>query len=40
MHNPALTSRHIAAIVSLADREHYAGIDIDYEGLESGIGRP
>ena len=35
-HNPALMSRHIAAIVSLADREHYAGIDIDYEGLHAG----
>ncbi|MGA2824660.1 MAG: glycosyl hydrolase family 18 protein [Streptosporangiaceae bacterium] len=36
LHNPALMSRHIAAIVSLADRENYAGIDIDYEGLHAG----
>ena len=36
LHTPALMSRHIAAIVSLADRENYAGIDIDYEGLHAG----
>ncbi len=36
LHTPAAASRHIAAIVGLADRQNYAGIDIDYEGLQAG----
>ena len=36
LHTPALMSSQIAAIVSLADQQDYAGIDIDYEGLHAG----
>ncbi len=33
LHDPAAMSRHINDIVALAQRENYAGIDIDYEDL-------
>lgn len=36
LHSPDLTRAHVAAIVSLVDRQQYAGIDIDYEGLHAG----
>ena len=36
LHTPALMSSQIASIVSLADQQDYAGIDIDYEGLHAG----
>jgi spore germination protein len=36
LHDPVLMKRHIASIVTLADQEKYAGIDIDYEGLHAG----
>lgn len=32
----ARTSRHIASIVALVERERYDGIEIDYEGLHTG----
>jgi spore germination protein YaaH len=35
LHNPALMQRHIAALVTLASRHGYAGIDIDYEDLHA-----
>jgi spore germination protein len=35
LHNPALMRQHVGNIVALADREDYAGVDIDYEGLLS-----
>jgi spore germination protein len=34
LHNPALARQQVNAIVSLVEREHYAGIDIDYEQLK------
>jgi spore germination protein len=34
LHNPARAKRQVNAIVSLVQREHYAGIDIDYEQLK------
>jgi len=36
LHSPALMARHVAAIVALVQRHHYAGIDIDYEDLRAG----
>jgi spore germination protein len=33
---PRLRAQHIAAIVALVQRQHYAGIDIDYEDLRAG----
>jgi spore germination protein len=33
---PRVRARHIAAIVALVQRQHYAGIDIDYEDLHAG----
>jgi spore germination protein len=33
---PQVRARHIAAIVSLVQQQHYAGIDIDYEDLHAG----
>jgi spore germination protein YaaH len=36
LHDPALMNAHIASIVTLADKQNYAGIDIDYEGLHAG----
>jgi spore germination protein len=35
LHNPALLRQHIAALVALATRHGYAGIDIDYEDLHA-----
>ncbi len=35
LHNPSLTRQHVNAIVALVDQEDYAGIDIDYEGLQA-----
>ena len=35
LHDPTLRAQHIAAIVALVQREHYAGIDIDYEDLRA-----
>ncbi len=35
LHSPPLLARHVAAIVALVQREHYAGIDIDYENLRA-----
>jgi spore germination protein len=35
LHNSRLRAQHIAAIVALVQREHYAGIDIDYEDLHA-----
>ena len=35
LHSPPLMARHVAAIVALVQREHYAGIDIDYENLHA-----
>ena len=36
LHNARLRARHVAAIVTLVQRQHYAGIDIDYEDLRAG----
>lgn len=36
LHNSARTARHVAAIVDLVVRNHYTGIDIDYEDLHAG----
>jgi len=36
LHDPALARQHVEAIVSLVQREKYAGIDIDYEELHAG----
>jgi spore germination protein len=33
LHIPRVQARHVAAIVALVQRQHYAGIDIDYENL-------
>lgn len=33
LHDPAAMTRHINDLVALVQREHYAGIDIDYEDL-------
>jgi spore germination protein YaaH len=35
LHDPAVMARHVAAIVALVQRQHYAGIDIDYEDLHA-----
>ena len=35
LYNPGVRTRHVAAIVALVQREHYAGIDIDYEDLRA-----
>ena len=35
LHDPATTRRNIAAITALVVRQHYAGIDIDYENLHA-----
>ncbi len=36
LHVPRLRAQHVAAIVALVQRQHYAGIDIDYEDLRAG----
>lgn len=36
LHNPALMTRQVAAIVALVEQHSYAGIDIDYEDLQAG----
>jgi spore germination protein len=36
LHDPAMATRQIADIVALADSNHYAGIDLDYEDLHIG----
>ena len=36
LHTPALAARQVAEIVSLAETNHYAGIDLDYENLRAG----
>jgi spore germination protein len=36
LHSQALTREHVAAIVSLVEKNNYAGIDIDYEQLHPG----
>jgi spore germination protein len=38
LHNPAVMRQQVDAIVALAQREKYAGIDIDYEELHAGDG--
>jgi spore germination protein len=35
LHDPAATARHITDIVTLVNREGYAGVDIDYEDLKA-----
>lgn len=35
LHSPPLMAGQVAAIVALVQREHYAGIDIDYENLHA-----
>ncbi len=35
LHDPALMRQHVAAIMALVQRHHYAGIDIDYEDLHA-----
>jgi spore germination protein len=36
LHDPVLAHEQVGAIVSLVDKQDYAGIDIDYEGLHAG----
>ena len=36
LHSPRLMAAQVAAIVALAQRHHYAGIDLDYENLHAG----
>ena len=36
LHSPQLMAAQVASIVALTEREHYAGIDLDYENLHAG----
>ena len=36
LHSPKLMAAQVASIVALTEREHYAGIDLDYENLHAG----
>jgi spore germination protein len=36
LHSPAMMRQHVGAITALVQREHYAGVDIDYEELHPG----
>ncbi len=36
LHSPRLMAAQVASIVALTEREHYAGIDLDYENLHAG----
>jgi spore germination protein YaaH len=36
LHDPVLAREQVNAIVAMVDKNHYAGIDIDYEGLHAG----
>ncbi len=36
LHSPQLMAAQVASIVALTKREHYAGIDLDYEDLHAG----
>jgi len=35
LHSPKLVASHVNAIVALVERNHYAGIDLDYEDLHA-----
>jgi spore germination protein YaaH len=35
LHHPAMMARQVAGIVTLVQRQHYAGMDIDYENLQA-----
>ena len=35
LHHPAMMTQQVAAILALVQRQHFAGIDIDYENLHA-----